>query len=235
VASHALAAGGSITVQLPAGARVASAVATASGVNLDTKGVVDGRAVHFTNLLLNVPYDVRIDLADGTVMQGVNLDWYDAEPARKNVAPLDDDDRDEIKKILAVPAFANQQDILMLNGDHDRAALLVRFLRTSEFHSDTGGEVIWRVEIWYFKNEHGGWAALNDVNKVLRRERYASEKEYLAATSKIQWLQTLGGITLTKTAADKTIDLTHPPSTAPATQPAAFSFPLALYSGRGLG
>jgi hypothetical protein len=217
--SRASAAGGSITVELPAGAKVVSAVATAGGVNLDTRGTVDNRAVHFTNLLLNVPYDVRIDLADGTVMQGVNLDWYDTEPARKNAEPMDDDDLAEIKKILAVPAFANQQDILMMNGTHDRAALLIRFLRTSDFHSDTGGEVIWRVEIWYFKNEHGGWAALNDVNKVLRRERYPSPKEYLAATSKVQWLQTLGGITLTKTAADKTVDLAHPPSTAPATQP----------------
>ncbi len=107
----------------------------------------------------------------------------------------------------------------MMSGDHDRATLLVRFLRTSDFHSDAGGEVIWRVELWYFKNEHGGWAAINNVNKVLRRERYASEKEYTAATSKIQWLPTLGGITLTKAAAEKTIDLTHP-TTAPATQSA---------------
>jgi len=214
-----MAAGGSIAVELPAGAKVSSAVATAGGVNLDTKGTVDGRTVRFTNLLLNVPYDVRIDLADGTVMQGVNLDWYDAEPARKNAAPFDNDDLDQVKQILAVPAFANQQDILMMNATHDRAAFLIRFLRTSAFHSDAGGEVIWRVEIWYFKNEHGGWAALSDVNKVLRRERYPSEKEYLAATSKIQWLQTLGGITLTKAAAEATIDLTHP-TTAPATQPA---------------
>jgi hypothetical protein len=171
-----------------------SAVAVAAGVKVQTDGQIDGRTIVFEDLLPDTPYDVRVVLADGTVLQGVDLGWYNEEPADPEAEPIGDDDRAQIKEILGVPRFYNKCDILALRGDHNRATALVRLQRDNGFHSDAGGEIIWRIELWYFKNQYGGWEAVAQQNKVLRRERFASKAAYDADAGKIRWTPELGGL-----------------------------------------
>lgn len=209
--------GGSIVLQCSPGAVPQEATATAGNVKLDALGTIDGNTVRFSNLLLNEPYDLKLTKIDGTVVQGVNLDWYIAQPPRANAAPLDDGDRHEIDQILHVPSFYNQSDILFLRGDHDRATALVQLIRSTAFHSDTGGEVIWRIELWYFENEHGGWAKITDQDKILQRQRFANPHDYHAMADKMVWEPTLGGIVLTRS--NPAREITLPVSGGSSTRP----------------
>src|SRR5439155_19530657 len=82
--------------------------------------------------------------------------------------------------------------------DHDRAVVLVQRIRESKFHSDKGGEAIWRVELWFMKNEAGGWAKVNQQDRVLRRERFESSAKMNAEIAKIRWRRELGGVKVEK-------------------------------------
>ena len=48
--------------------------------------------------------------------------------------------------------------------------MLVELMRTKEFYS-SAGKIIWRVELWYFEYNHGGWERMANQERVLRRER----------------------------------------------------------------
>ncbi len=220
-ATRALADSPSLVIQLPEKAKATAAVATAAGVKLDVQGVIDGSTVKFANILPDTAYDVRVTLADGTVLQGVDMNWYNEEPEKKDAGEMSDDDKSEVTKMVSdVRQFYDRSDIVMLKGNTDRAVALVREVRDSAFHSSKGGEVIWRIEIWYFKERHGGWERISQSNKVVRRERYASRKDYEAQTGKIRWVPALGGIKVAKDQPAQTVQV--PPSALePATQPAA--------------
>lgn len=212
-----------LVVVPPAGVAVSSASATAEP-QATAPGAISGSAITFANLLPGTPYSVSIQLADGRTVQGVDLAWYDAEPLHHKPAPLNGDDFHEIQQIIDVPSFYNKSTIIAFAGNHDRVTLLVQLLRDSAFHSDKGGEVIWRMELWYFKNEFGGWMKVPQQNVVLRRERYASEDAYQQATGKIIWQPVLGGITLEKNQPTTTLtlqpaDLNPAPTTAPSGGP----------------
>jgi hypothetical protein len=191
---------GDLTVTLPAGAEVGSATATATDLQLDIAGTVSGSKIVFANLLPDTAYDVAVKLADGTTLQGVNMNWYDLQilPARKP-APLGDEDRDLIRKIVTdIQSFYNDSKILLLRGDSTQAVGLVQLVKDDGFHSDKGGEAIWRIELWYFKNDYGGWDKISQVNKILRRVRFPSHAEFEATRSKIKWIPDLGGIVMPK-------------------------------------
>ena len=106
-----------------------------------------------------------------------------------------------------VPGFYNKRDFLRLDGDHDRAVALLRLVRDNGFVNDKGGEVIWRIELWYFKNQAGGWEAVPQQNKVLRRERFPGAAARKAAEDPIRWTRELGGIRVGKQEATKTVTL----------------------------
>jgi hypothetical protein len=200
-----------ILVKLPEGVQAKSAVATARELKLDVTGKIDGRKITFDKVLPETPYDVKITMDDGKIWWGVDMGWYSLEPAKPNAEPLGDDDREEIRKICQdVNSFYNHTDILIVNGTHQRATLLVQPMRDSAFHSDKGGEVIWRVELWYFQNQHGGWEAIKQVSKVLRRERFKTAKEYHAEADKIRWMPALGGIRASKTELIKNVVVEMP-------------------------
>jgi hypothetical protein len=213
----AIARAGELTVQLLPGMKPASATATASGVDLAIDGTIKDGVITFQKLLPATPYDVKVTLEDGTILQGVDLSWYNEDPPKPNAGKFNDDDRKEVQAIMDVPSFYNKNDILLLNANHDRAVVLAQLIRDNAFHSDTGDEVIWRIELWYFKNEYGGWAKINQVNKILRRERYASHAEYESAVSKIKWTPQLGGISVPK---NGTLVVQLTPPKAPTTEPA---------------
>ena len=48
--------------------------------------------------------------------------------------------------------------------------MLLELMRTRRFHASAGA-VVWRVELWYFQNQFGGWEKLPNQERVLRRER----------------------------------------------------------------
>lgn len=196
VIALALGAGGkdvSLTVQTPADLKVASGVATA--LKTDVRGEVGEQGVVFEKLSAQTPYDVKLTLADGGVIQGVDLSWYDAEPAKTDAGELTDDDRSAIADIVHVPSFYNKSDILALQGDHDRVVALVQLVRDKDFYNGKG-QIIWRVELWYFHDDFGGWEKVDQQNKIIRRERFKSREEYDAAVGKLKWAPELGGIRL---------------------------------------
>jgi len=160
-----------------------------------TAGSIDDASVSFSDLDPGQHYDLRLRLSDATILHGVNLDWYDAEPSKPRTPALNADDFQQINSLVSgVLSFYNISRIITFRGDHRRATVLVERIRSNAFHSDTGGQVIWRVEIWYFKNQHGGWQEITQQNKVLQRVRFNSQAEYAAATDHLRWVGELGGL-----------------------------------------
>ncbi len=204
-----------LRIELPAKVVPRTAEATASAMKLKTDGQVEGQTINFTNLLPGTPYTIKIALADGSTWRGVDMRWYNAEPVQANAGAITDDDLTEIRSIITdVPSFYNKSSVIDVSGNHDRATVLVQLVRDRDFHAGAN-EVIWRMELWYFKFEAGGWAIVPQQNKVLERVRYKSHEAFHDATDQIKWMPQLGGILLEK---DK--PLTVITVAAPTTQPA---------------
>jgi hypothetical protein len=182
-------------------------VATAKSSTGTVTGTIAADGVHFTTLKPGEKYDIALESADGHIDQGVDSGWYDSEPADPNAAPMDDDDRQQIHSILTeIKSFNDRTESLETWGDHNRAVVLVQRIRDSKFHSDTGGQAIWRVELWYLKNEAGGWAKVNQQDRVLRRERFDSTDKMKQAIEKLDWRAELGGVKVAKDET-KTVEL----------------------------
>jgi len=190
-------------------AAVASAAATAeTGGSTPVAGSVEPERVVIPNLTPGVAYSLRLVHADGSIDQGVDMSWYDTEPARDDAGDLTDDDRGQITAILKqVLSFFNRNDLILLAGNHDRAVALVQLIRDKSFHSDSGDEVIWRVELWYLKNRHGGWEKIQQTDKTIRRERF-STAAFHAASDHLHWIPELGGLVVPKD--QPTLDVTPP-------------------------
>jgi hypothetical protein len=212
-----------LEVDLPDGtsARGAAVLAPSSDPGQDGPAIdagIDGRKLLFTHLQSAIPYDLRIVLRTGQILRGVNMAWYTAEPPQPDAALLDDDDRKQIGALVAdVKSFYDVSRVLCLSGDHNRATVLVERIRSSAFHGSTAGEVIWRIELWYFVNEFGGWAELPQTNKVLLRSRFNSTREYHSTVDPLRWVPQIGGIILDQAASRRRIDL--PADLVPATLP----------------
>lgn len=217
-------AGQDLVIRLPEGAQATSATATNAGMKLTVPGQAHGSVIRFTKLLSQTPYDVIVKLNDNTVLQGASLKWYNDEPVDPVNQPLTDEDRAEIAELVkSDKEFMNRQEILHLAGDRNRATALMKLVRDRAFHSDKGGEIICRFELWYFRFEAGGWMKVQQGSKLLRRDRFTSKADYEKTIGPIRWIPELGSITLEKGETEKTITLT---STAgigqagPTTQPA---------------
>mgnify|MGYP000743043777 CR=1 FL=1 len=223
-----------LVVELPEGATAREATATAASMKLSTAGRIDGRMVRFEKLLPDTPYDIHIRLADGTTLAGVDLSWYSPDPPKADSGELDEDDRGQIRALVQdVRQFYDRAEILQLVGDHDRAVALVQQIRDSAFHGDKGGEVIWRIEVWYFANRAGGWERIAQTNKVLRRERFKDRAAYQAEIAKLSWIPRLGGVRI---AADEDrVIKWPPPAPRSATQPAGASSDAATPGTRPAG
>ena len=216
------AAAASVVVRLPPAARATAATAVATKDATQTRpGTIEGDAVTFAGLTPGVGYDVRLALADGTVLQGVDLGWYSRVPPRPHPDPLTDDDRQRMNDVLAqVLSFFNHADCLLVRGTHDRTVMLVDLRRDSAFHSDTGHEVIWRPEVWYFENHHGGWEKVQQTDRDLRRERFPTAAAYHAVVDHLRWVPELGGLKVRPNGPDVTVTLAAAAGT-PATRPAS--------------
>jgi hypothetical protein len=195
-----------LTVQIPSAMKIASATAGSTEPKATVQGKVSDHAVVFENLAADSSYDVRLDLADGNVVQGVNLGWYDEEPANPDAGALTDDDRAAIREIIDVPSFYNKSDILAVRGDHARATVLVQLVRDKDFYNGKG-EVIWRVELWYFEEDFGGWEKVAQQNQILRRERFKTHDAFQSAVAKLKWAPELGGIVISRDQAPRVVKL----------------------------
>jgi hypothetical protein len=130
-------------------------------------------------------YDVCIQTTDGRGIEGINLDFADgkllrlADQRRKDLGlpperklPFTMDDANEVLKFIAsMKDFMELRRVLYLQGHGRRATVLVELMRTREYYAQKGAELIWRVELWYFENQFGGWDRLANQEVLLRRER----------------------------------------------------------------
>jgi len=128
---------------------------------------------HIDKLLPGRSYDLIVwtTAADGTVTrwEGVSMDYH--RPIKPSTEVTDEDRKSINTLVTEVPQFYDKTRILKLAADHQHATALVELMRTRDFHSDTGGEVIYRVELWYFENLFGGWAKDANTEKVIARVR----------------------------------------------------------------
>jgi hypothetical protein len=187
---------GEVVVKVSSDIHVAHASAKSAKESVTGSIAADG--IRF-KLQPNTKYDITLERTDGQVEQGVDSGWYDSEEADSKTAAMDDDDRQQIQAILTeIKSFYDRTEALKTWGDHDRAVLLVQRIRESKFHSDKGGEAIWRVELWYMKNEAGGWAKIAQQDKLLRRERFDSDAKMKQTIDKIIWRPELGGVRVEK-------------------------------------
>jgi hypothetical protein len=191
-----------LVVRLPDGMKATSAVAINEDDRSQTRGrVADDGAIRFTGLAAGVPINVNVTLEGGTVLQGVNLTWSDDEPGDPDAKPLESADLREINQLLTeVRSFYNISEILFLEGNQQRAVGLVRLIRDQAFYADKGGEYIWRIEIYYFKKQYGGWEKVQQANKVLHRERFRSKDAHDQATGRLKFVPQLGGLRLNEDA-----------------------------------
>jgi len=118
-------------------------------------------------------YDLRILTRLGTV-EGVDLGPREPLRATRSAAaePLREQDKQQIRRLIrSVERFEDQVRVLFLRGTGEHVTALVEKLRTRPFHGMRGEEVIWRIEVWYFTWQYGGWQREANVEKVLIRRR----------------------------------------------------------------
>jgi hypothetical protein len=220
---------GSITITVPADLRVDKAIATTEKEPKTTlEGDIKNQTITFANPTPGSAYEAMLTLKDGTVLQGVDMGWYSRVPDKADAEPLTDDDRDQMKAVFTAGAqFFNVQEATLIKGNHNRAVMLVR-LERANFHSDTGDEIIWRPELWYFQNEHGGWEKVLQTDRVLRRERFATHKDYHDVVDHLKWVPELGGLKSTPKTPDVKITLpanAGVPTAQPTSQPTGAAKP----------
>ena len=142
-----------------------------------------GRFV-FSNLPGDAGYDVRVVTTDGRTIEGIDLSWIDARmvrlaglrrkelglaPERKHEFSMMDVN-ELLKWVADWEDFMDIKRVLYVQGHGKRATMLVELMRTREFHA-AGGALVWRMELWYMKNEYGGWDRLGNSERVLHRKR----------------------------------------------------------------
>lgn len=169
---------------------VASATATASGSKTVAEGTVEKGQVIFPKVLPGEGYDVAIRTRPGPVLRLIDLSWHTPTiPSEPAAEPMAEEDRQAIEAILRdIKAFTNKNRFLHLSGDSQRATALVELIRDSDFHARKGDEVIWRIEVWYFENQAGGWAKTQQQNRVVERKRFASTAEFEAHRKPFVWI-----------------------------------------------
>jgi hypothetical protein len=167
-------------------------------------GQVVDNTIQFSKLQPSTYYDIELNFSDGSILRGIDMSWYNDDDPKPGAGPLSDADVQHLNDILHVPSFYNKSDILLVQGDHDRAVALVRLVRDKDFYSGAG-QVIWRIELWYFRNQHGGWEKVLQQNKVLRRERFKTMAEYHAATDKLHYSADLGGLSVDPADHERTV------------------------------
>ena len=108
--------------------------------------------------------------------------------------------------IEKVRRFTNYNRPLWVAADHRHATAVIMQLRTTNFYSSKGGEIIFRVAVWYFQRFYGGWQKIDNMGIVLTRWRGPGNQ----IPNPWQYLPAIGGIKVSRDGHFKTIDVTLP-------------------------
>lgn len=139
----------------------------------------------FDGLAGDATYDLLIQTSDGRQIEGIDLDYVGQRMLRLAVerrkqlglAPeirhqFTQDDANEILAYMKdLQDFMDRRRVLYLNGQGRYATVLFEAIRDRDFYARTGDQIIWRVELWYFEFNYGGWEQAAETVRVLRRER----------------------------------------------------------------
>lgn len=179
---------GSLTVKT-GDLQVASATATASGSGSATQGKAEAKSVVFDRVLPGERYDVSLKTKQGSELRLIDTSWHSDEAADPDAKPLDDEDKFAIQAIVKeIKTFTNHNEIRYLSGTSQRAVAIVECWRDTDFHARKNDEVIWRTEVWYFENQAGGWAKVQQQNRVLDRQRFKSVAAFEAYRKPLKWI-----------------------------------------------
>lgn len=122
-------------------------------------------------------YDLMIETPEGRI-DGVNLrdipDPLDLAPARPPAGPITGKDVQWINDfVLKMRMFENRKRVLYVNGDAGRAKALVEKIRDEPTTLPSAApQVFWRMEVWEFRKQYGGWVRTKWM--VLYRDRLAA-------------------------------------------------------------
>ena len=133
-------------------------------------------------------YDLRVKIGP-RMIEGIDLSAPDARmqrlaQVRRRQLGLPPDrehefvqaDADEIVKYVRdMQDFMEIRRVLYLQGRGVGATALVELLRTREFYA-AKGQIVWRVELWYFQEQFGGWQRQGKQDRVLLRERLSGDQ-----------------------------------------------------------
>lgn len=142
-----------------------------------------GRVV-FKDLPGDRTYDLQVLTDTGRRIEGIDLEFTDARllrmarrgrrlrnlPARPERSFTRADAREVARFVEKQDDFMDWGRTLFVHGHGRYATALVELMRTRAFYAGRG-QVIWRIELWYFENQGAGWMRLANQEKVLRRER----------------------------------------------------------------
>ncbi|HOF19490.1 MAG TPA: hypothetical protein PK082_11315 [Phycisphaerae bacterium] len=173
----------------------------------------------FRNVPGDATYDLSIEMSDGRKFEGIDLDFADARLLRlaaerrkqlglppERAHRFGMDDVRQLREFVAgMDDFMEVRRILYLRGHGRRATMLVELMRTREFY-DAGGTIIWRVELWYFENNFGGWDRLANQERVLTRLRVPPDQWKRVS---VQYLPELS-VRLDETGASEPVTFTIP-------------------------
>lgn len=177
---------GTVTGRIVSGSRVDSLVAMSRATGKEyAPAEFDAKTGRF--VFRDMPgegvYDLRVKIGPRTI-EGIDLSSPDAGLARLaqirreqlHLPPEREHefvqaDADEIVKyVREMQDFMEIRRLLYVQGHGSRATALVELLRTREFYADKG-QIVWRVELWYFQEQFGGWQRQGKQDRVLVRER----------------------------------------------------------------
>ncbi len=162
-------------------------------------GAVDAESgtFRFTHLDRKRHYDIAIKTKTGRI-EGVDMRFMPDAAGKATKRPGDDkrafetEDAEQIRRLVITPQrFMNQVELLALHGEDRTAVAVVNLVCTRKFHSGQGAEVVWRVELWYYRWEYGGWARVPNTERILYRERF--EKKTWQAM-RVRFDPALGGV-----------------------------------------
>jgi hypothetical protein len=187
-------------------AALVSARAVAWGSKSEAQGTIGKENVVFDKLLPGERYDITLTARDARQLRLIDLSWYAPLPAAEP-GPMTDEDRAAIEEILTgIKTFTNKNTMLHLVGNADRAVALVELVRDTDFHARKGDEIIWRIEVWFFEFQAGGWAKVQQQNRVVERERFKSAEAFEAHRRPLTWIGIEAGLQIQQ-GRDATLDL----------------------------
>ncbi len=139
----------------------------------------------FKDLVGDATYDICIETTNGGAIEGIDLEFTDARllrmaavrreqlglPAERTHDFSEADAEQLVKYVADVDDFLDIRRPIYIQGHGRRATMLVEGIRRRQYHAQKPDEIIWRIELWYFEFNAGGWQRVANQNRVLRRER----------------------------------------------------------------